>query len=178
MLQFFQPAQMNNNKMADFCGYPFKYSDPADIGDFPLDNHYSILPLRVSKFLNIAIEPATSATKEWAEALGIESRDLAAYGGITSRGHAVSWLFPDLPPPLIPLMVRLYEFICYWDGRYNSFYHSPIKRRLVLILHCTDATDVLDKKSVSVVWIPHLLTFSSSTSVIRARYFYLAISNP
>lgn len=102
--------------MLEFIDLTFHYSDPGDPGDSPPSDFFSTLPFRTSKFKNEAIKGAHRAYDRLLDTSDSEAKHVISVGGITERGHYLSWLFPECPQNQVEEMAMISESLLYYDG--------------------------------------------------------------
>ncbi|PGH26795.1 hypothetical protein AJ80_01561 [Polytolypa hystricis UAMH7299] len=93
----------------------FSYSVPGDPEhELPL-NYFSTIPFRTAKDDKELVKTAELAAAEWAQATGKDYGSLLKSGGLTARGHALRWFFPEMPPDRLSSGVKLFDTTLFWD---------------------------------------------------------------
>jgi hypothetical protein len=115
--RFFRSTKANlaSAMLNPFKSFPFEFSvcnDPEH--ELPPD-YPSIIPFRTSKGRKHHAEVSKKANDEWKHGYP----DLPAIGrsgALTERGHAISFMFPEIPTDIAEDWVKIYEALLVWDG--------------------------------------------------------------
>ncbi|KAF4209879.1 hypothetical protein CNMCM5878_005018 [Aspergillus fumigatiaffinis] len=126
--------------MSDFpdFSYSYLYSDPPDPNEQLPPLFFNTLPYRKSRFHETATSTSLDVIKRVAQDWSKSPKPLLSRGCIASAGHMVSWVAPELPPELIPVMTEMSELLLHYDGNEASFY------RVTMFLCPIDEIDALD----------------------------------
>jgi hypothetical protein len=130
--------------MSDFpnLSYSYLYSDPPDPNEQLPPLFFNTLPYRKSRFHETATSTSLDVIKRVAQDWSKSPKPLLSRGCIASAGHMVSWVAPELPPELIPVMTEMSELLLHYDGNEASFY------RVTMFLCRIDEIDALDAQRV------------------------------
>jgi hypothetical protein len=103
--------------MIEFADFSFHHSDPGDPSSKPPANFFSTLPFRTSKLKNEAVKGAEHAFDQLLNTMDSETNHVISVGGITERGHFVSWVYPEYPQDQVEQLAIVSEGIFYYDGK-------------------------------------------------------------
>lgn len=73
------------------------------------------IPVRVLKFSESSKEAAEKTRETLPSKTGFNIQGFASHNTITSRGHMVSWAFPECPPSWFPFITEVAEFGIVFD---------------------------------------------------------------
>ncbi|KAF7125774.1 hypothetical protein CNMCM5793_002067 [Aspergillus hiratsukae] len=95
--------------------YDYLYSDPPDPNEQLPPSFFNSLPYRKSRLHEMATSTSLAFVKRVAEDSSKSPETLLTRGCITSTGHIASWVAPEWPPALIPLLTEMTELILHYD---------------------------------------------------------------
>jgi hypothetical protein len=98
-----------------FENFHFELSVAGDPDHELPPGYFSIIPFRTSKSRSLHEETSRKAIDVWKERYP-DIRSIGRTGALTERGHAISWMFPQISQDVAEDWVIIYDALLIWDG--------------------------------------------------------------